>query len=237
MECNIKKENCKEDYYKAYEERYVTVHEKGMLWQSDERTIEIENTINKYSITKESAILEIGCGEGRDAIYLLDNGYNLLATDYSSAAIKKCNELTNNKYLDSFKTFDLFEDELDKKFDFIYSVCVLHMFVLKEHRNKFYKFIRKHLSTNGIAFVAVLGNGNNEFASNIENAYKMEERIVQNNNTSVIVPSTSCKIVNKITFLNEIIDNGFEVLENYVAKDIPEFSECLCAVIKVNKRL
>ena len=33
------------------------------------------------------------------------------------------------------------EGSLDEKYDFIYSIAVIHMFVIEDHRNKFYKFI------------------------------------------------------------------------------------------------
>lgn len=57
-------------YYKAYDKRYKQVHEKKLSWSSNNRTEIIEKIINKYNITKDNKILEIGCGEGRDAIYL-----------------------------------------------------------------------------------------------------------------------------------------------------------------------
>ena len=127
----------KNDYYKAYDKRYRQTYENNSLWEISERTKEVIDTLKKYKITKKSNILELGCGEGRDAIYLLDNGYNVLGVDYSFTVIDKCNELTNYKYVNNFKQLDLIENSLNEKFDFIYSVAVIHMFVLDEHRNKF----------------------------------------------------------------------------------------------------
>ena len=101
-------------YYKAYEKRYKQMYELKELWEVSERTPEVINTILKYNINKNDKILELGCGEGRDAFYLLDNGYNLLAVDYSKTVINKCNELTNNKYVNNFRQFDLIEDKLDE---------------------------------------------------------------------------------------------------------------------------
>lgn len=77
----------KEDYYKAYEKRYSQVHQTGQLWEMHKSSREVIDTINEYNITKDDKILDLGCGEGRDAIYLLDNGYNVLAVDYSTSAI------------------------------------------------------------------------------------------------------------------------------------------------------
>lgn len=132
-------------YYEAYEDRYKIVHNKGFLWETHKQTLEINKIINKYNINKKAYILDLGCGEGRDAIYLLNKGYNVYALDYSKSAILMCNKLTNNVYKDKFFSFDIFKDELTKKFDFIYSIAVIHMFVDDNDRNKFYKFIYDHL--------------------------------------------------------------------------------------------
>lgn len=67
-----------ENYYKAYDKRYKQVYENGMLWTSNENTKDVMDVIEKYHISNKSKILDLGCGEGRDAIYLLNNGYNVL---------------------------------------------------------------------------------------------------------------------------------------------------------------
>lgn len=112
-------ENKVNDYYKAYEKRYRQVYDKNTMWSSLKPTLEVLGTISEYNISKEDNILDLGCGEGRDSIYLLDNGYNVLALDYSMTVIDKCNEITNNKYKDNFKQFDIMVDNLDKKFKFV----------------------------------------------------------------------------------------------------------------------
>ena len=70
------KEN--DNYYKAYEKRYKQVYKKNMMWSSDSFTPDVINTINQFSISKSDRILDLGCGEGRDAIYLLENNYDQL---------------------------------------------------------------------------------------------------------------------------------------------------------------
>ena len=77
-------------YYEAYEERYKTAHEKGVSWAGKACTPIVMETIRKYGIRKEDDLLEIGCGEGRDAREVLKNGYRLLATDISEEAVSYC---------------------------------------------------------------------------------------------------------------------------------------------------
>ena len=74
-------------YYEAYDDRYRQIHEKNLAWFYSEPTAIVRQTIEKYSITTSHKLLELGCGEGRDAFPLLNADFDLLATDISPAAI------------------------------------------------------------------------------------------------------------------------------------------------------
>lgn len=142
-------------YYEAYDERYKQVHQKSLQWFSSLPSKIVEETITEYGISKISKILEIGCGEGRDAIYLMKNGYDLLATDVSPTAINYCKE-TFPYVSQSFKVFNCLTERINDKFDFIYAISILHMLVLDKDRNLFYQFIYEQLKENGIALIAQL---------------------------------------------------------------------------------
>lgn len=222
------------EYYKAYDQRYKQVHEKNMLWATTKNTKEVIDVIEKYKISKRDKILDLGCGEGRDASFLLNEGYNVTAIDYSNEAINKCNELTNNKYQENFKQLDIFKDLLDDKFKFIYSIAVMHMFVLDIHRNKYLKFIYNHLEDSGLALICVMGDGKKEYASDINDALKNSERKLLHNNEDVEVATTSCRIVNMDTFKNELTNNGFLIKRMWISEDIPEFDKSMCAIVTKN---
>lgn len=221
------------DYYKAYEKRYSQVYEKNMLWSSKENTPDVFECMEQYKITKKSKILDLGCGEGRDAINLLDRGYNVVAIDYSCSVIEKCKELSNNNYNDCFKQFDLINDKMNCKFDFIYSIAVLHMFVLDEHRNKFLSFIKEHLEKDGICLICVLGDGKQEFVTNVEDAFKNIKRTVLNNKTDIEIAATSCRIVNWKQLEYEISNNGLKIEKKWISTTVPEFSNSMCVVVKL----
>ncbi len=222
----------KNDYYKAYDKRYRQTYENNSLWEIQERTKEIIDTLEKYKITKKSNILELGCGEGRDAIYLLDNGYNVLGVDYSFAVIDKCNELTDYKYVNNFKQLDLIENSLNEKFDFIYSVAVIHMFVLDEHRNKFYNFIYNHLKDNGIALIISMGDGILEINSDLEKAFDDTKRVNINTNKEIMVASTSCRVKKIDEMKKEIQLNNLEILEEKIIDDVLSFDKCMLFIVK-----
>ena len=227
--------NINDEYYKAYEKRYQQVYKHNYLWSSKEPTPDVIETILKENIPSNAKILELGCGEGRDAIFLLNKNYNVLAVDYSNTVIEKCKELSNYKYNDKFKRFDIICDSLEDKYDFIYSIAVIHMFVNKKHRNKFYKFIYNHLKVNGSALIVSMGDGNKEYMTDIKKSFDNVERIVTNNDKKINVVATSCNIVNWDTFENELSNNNLVIKRKWISKKIPEFNPAMC--VSVCKRI
>ena len=86
----------------------------------------------------------------------LNKNYNIVAIDYSNTAIEKCKELSEYKYDNKFKQFDILNDKLDEKYDFIYSIAVIHMFVTEDHRNKFYRKSGFHITYQSLIQQCVL---------------------------------------------------------------------------------
>ena len=228
----MNKEKKMEQYYKAYDKRYKQVHEKNLSWSSNNRTEIIEEIIKKYNITNNSKILEIGCGEGRDAIYLLNKNYNLLATDVSAEAINYCkandpNHTTNYQVLDVLDA-----KQIHTQYDFIYSIACIHMLVLDNDRNNYYKFIYNHLTDNGIALILSMGDGVNESKSNIKEAWNNTKRIHEETKEELTIATTSCRIVNFNTLTKEIEKNNMTILEKGITKIIPGFPQIMYVLIK-----
>ena len=216
-------------YYEAYDERYKIIHQKGYSWSSDSSTPIVTDTISKYSISKESAILEIGCGEGRDAFALLNEGYNLLATDISEEAISYCRQL-KPEYSDHFKVLDCINGHHESAYDFIYSIAVIHMLVIDDDRNGFYRFIYEHLNDNGIALICSMGDGIKESASDISKAFDIVER--DHSSGSVDVPATSLRMIGFNTFEKELDCNNLSVIEKGITPSFPDFNSLLYAVVR-----
>ena len=159
-------------YYAAYDERYKTAHAQGVSWSSDISTPIVMEVIEKYHITHDHRLLEIGCGEGRDSRAVLEHGYDLMATDISPEAIAYCQKQMS-RYTHHFKVLDCLSDKLDAQFDFIYGIAVIHMLVLDEDRDAFYQFIYNHLKPNGLALICSMGDGEFEMQSDISKAFDM----------------------------------------------------------------
>ena len=93
------------------------------------------DTIKIFEKHKVKRILEIGCGQGRDALFFAQQGYEVNALDISENAVSYINKVKNELKLDNLnvKVHDIFDPfDYEKKFDFVYSNLVLQFF----HKNE-----------------------------------------------------------------------------------------------------
>ena len=215
-------------YYKAYDERYRTIHAKGFSWAGSESTPVILEKLKQYDIGKTDPVLEIGCGEGRDAVAVLKAGYRLLATDVSPEAISYCRK-SFPEYAGSFEVMDCLETDSREKFRAIFSVAIIHMLLHDSDRDGFYSFIRDHLTDDGIAVVCSMGDGETEFRTDENDAFKLKER--SHFSGKVMVAGTSCRMVSSETFSKEIERNGLAIIEQGLTSALPDFDSMLYAVI------
>ncbi|GAB5538443.1 MAG: hypothetical protein Salg2KO_05460 [Salibacteraceae bacterium] len=72
-------------------------------------------------------VLDVGCGQGRDAIALARMGYEVVGIDHSKVGIEQMNEIAVSKDLSlSGLVADIFEFQNFKSFDFILLDSMLH---------------------------------------------------------------------------------------------------------------
>ena len=220
-------------YYEAYDERYKTIHDRGYSWASDENTPIVIETIGRYQIAQDVPMLEIGCGEGRDAQFLLKKGYDLLATDVSPEAISYCRNAFPD-YEDRFQVMDCLNSVDRSRYGFIYAVAVIHMLLLDEDRQTFYRFIREHLCENGIALICSMGDGQTERMTDMGDAFKLQER--EHPSGKVMVAATSCRMVSFPSFESELSEAGLQIIEEGMTSCLPEFDALMYAVVRKTDR-
>lgn len=218
-------------YYEAYDDRYQQIHEQNLQWFSEAPSPIVVETIRAFDLSPQAKLLEIGCGEGRDAYPLLTQGFDLLATDISPEAIAFC-QRKFPEYASRFQVADCVAGTLDGQFDFVYAVAVLHMLVSEEDRNGFYRFIRTHLTRDGIALICTMGDGTFERQTDIRTAFDLCERIHEPSGKTVQIAGTSCRIVNFQTFETELAQNGLRVIKKGVTVVEPDFPQMMFAVVK-----
>ena len=216
-------------YYEAYEDRYKAVHEMGERWTADVNTPIVSEIIEEFGIGASDQMLEIGCGEGRDAGVLLARGFDLTATDVSAEAVEYCKKLYP-EYAGSFKVLDCVKDAPDGEYDFIYAVAVLHMLVDDEDRSAFLRFVRDGLAENGIGLVLSMGDGISETQSDPSKAFTLQQREL--NGKPVMLAGTSCRMVSFPHLIAELDSNGLRVVKYGITEIPKEFPEIMYAVVK-----
>lgn len=217
-------------YYEAYDDRYAQVHGAELRWFSDTPSPIVGKTMEEFGISAASSVLELGCGEGRDAKYLLQRGFNVLATDISPRAIEFCRR-DFPQGAEHFQVLDCVNGKLDREFDFIYAVAVVHMLVEDADRDGFYRFVRDHLTSDGIALICTMGDGTGEFQSDISTAFNRQARVHQQSGKTLMLAGTSCRVVNFDMFRAELRRNGFAVCKDGLTAVEPDFPTMMYAVI------
>ena len=219
----------KRKYYEAYDDRYRQVHSQNLQWFYDDPTPIVMETIKKFGIGYSHNILELGCGEGRDAYPLLKQGYKVSATDISTAAIRYAQEKFL-EFADNFAVLDCVAGVMHGKFDFIYAVAVLHMLVDDADRDAFYTFIREHLNPKGIALICTMGDGAMERQTDISTAFELQKRTHEQSGKEVQIANTSCRIVSFDRFCRELERNGLLIVEDGITSALPDFPMLMYAI-------
>lgn len=115
-------------------------------------------TVKEYvaPLKKQSRILEVGCGEGQNSIYLAKQGYtNVDAFDVSQNGINKMKELCRvnhvavNAFVDDLTTY-----QFTQKYDLIMSFGTLH-FVNKEDWKQFIIRAKENTNPDGIHIMQI----------------------------------------------------------------------------------
>ena len=218
-------------YYEAYDDRYRQIHGAGLQWFYDDPTPIVMETVDEFHITKSSKILELGCGEGRDAYPILKCGYDLTATDISEAAIRYAGQKWP-EFAGKFVVLDCVCADIPERFDFIYAVAVVHMLVEDADRDGFYTFIRKHLNPDGIALICSMGDGETERQTDIQTAFDLQSRTHEQTGREVQIASTSCRMVSFETLHEELQRNGLVVIKEGMTASEPDFPVLMYAVVK-----
>lgn len=104
---------------------------------------------------KQIKLLDVGCGEGRNAVFFARNGYDVTAFDLADAGVEKTIKLAEKigVKLNVFKA-DIVEYRLSEKFDVIFSVGALH-YIPKEIRDEIFSNYKEHTALNGIHMLSV----------------------------------------------------------------------------------
>jgi len=104
---------------------------------------------------KPYKVLDIGCGEGKDAVFLARNGYRVTAFDVSERGLSKATELAAacGVEVDFFKA-DVRDFRLETEYDIIFSSGVFH-YIPHELRQTVIDNLKANTTTSGIHVINV----------------------------------------------------------------------------------
>lgn len=134
-----------------YEQRYS---KQGYYWGLEPNRLCYE-IMRRKPPTKQYRVLDIGCGEGKDSVFLARNGYLVTAFDAAENGLEKARFLARQSgvHVDFLKA-DINDYRPTQEFDIIFSSGVIH-FLRPELREEFTQSLKAHTAVNGINVINV----------------------------------------------------------------------------------
>jgi tellurite methyltransferase len=105
--------------------------------------------------TKHLKLLDIGCGEGKDAVFFARNGYDVTAFDISDAGIEKTKRLADMARV-NVKVFkaDITDFRLNTQLDILFLSGVLH-YINPKFRREIFDNYKSYTNKDGMHFFNV----------------------------------------------------------------------------------
>ena len=99
---------------------------------------------------KDIKVLDIGCGEGKDAIYLAEKGYDVTAFDITENGIRKTKKLASERNVEvNAFIADINDFEIEEKFDIIYSTGTIQ-YLDDDKIDAFFEKVKNMTNDNGL---------------------------------------------------------------------------------------
>ncbi|MCR5511917.1 MAG: class I SAM-dependent methyltransferase [Lachnospiraceae bacterium] len=115
----------------------------------------LDELIKLCPCTPGKSVLDIGCGEGKDAVYMAEQGYSVTAFDLTENGIKKTVKLAASRgvevdaYVDDINDF-----ATDKQFDIVYSTGTVQ-YLFDENKKDFFRKLEDITKPDGIVYINV----------------------------------------------------------------------------------
>lgn len=136
----------KDEQVSIYEEEYKI---EGYYWGVEPNSV-CYQLLQIMPPFKRYKLLDIGCGEGKDAAFFARNGYEVAAFDISDAGLEKNKRLADQigVHVNVFKA-DILDFRLDSNFDILYSSGVLN-YIKPEYRHEIFDNYKQFTNVNGL---------------------------------------------------------------------------------------
>ena len=127
--------------------------------------------ILKGKVPSDARVLDVGCGEGRNGIYFIKNGFEYHGWDSDDSKLKLLEYLVQslNSHKASFQEVDLLSANPSEAFDFIICSRVLHFADSIDDFLTMWQKLVSFLASNGIIYLSMDSAIDNSLAWPIEN--------------------------------------------------------------------
>nr|TXF81835.1 class I SAM-dependent methyltransferase [Alkalicoccus halolimnae] len=140
---------------------------KHEVWEKEYRSVDNlwgftpNSMLLNYTafVSKKGKVLDVGIGEGRNALYFAQQGYEVEGLDISKTAISRCQELSEEYNLNiKAEAADIREYDVQKdEYSLIILSNVLNFFSEKD-RNEIMTKLKKGLKEDGLIYINVFDN-------------------------------------------------------------------------------
>lgn len=154
----------------------------------------------EYHLKKDSSLIELGCGNGRDSIFFAQQGINVLAVDQCVEEINALASQVNHPNI-KFLAGDFTNLKTEEKFDAIYSRFTLHS-ITEEDENNVLDWIKNNLKSDGKLLIEARGHKNE--------IYKLGEP-VENQPHAYIYENHYRRFVELKTLNRKLMERGFNI--------------------------
>lgn len=113
-----------------------------------------QSLVENIIYLKNGSVLDIACGDGRNTLFLLENGFNVTGIDFSVKALERLNRFAKrNNYSVHTKQIDLNKPNFLENVGLFDNIIINHYRLNKEQ----FKNLENHLVEGGILFVCGFG--------------------------------------------------------------------------------
>lgn len=112
--------------------------------------------VKHIDLFQKGSVLDLACGDGRNTLYLLENGFDVTGIDFSQSGLDRLRQFgaIYGERLTLQQT-DLSEDNCLKTLGKFNNILICHYRVTKQNL----RTLSAHLSENGILFITGFGEG------------------------------------------------------------------------------
>jgi ubiquinone/menaquinone biosynthesis C-methylase UbiE len=227
----------------AYEKRYRKVYEIGAeFWERLEPTETLAKFVSETRMPKRSRVIEFGCGEGRDSVFLSRKGFRVLGVDSARSALVNAKWRSKKERTGAeFVVADIRSlPTKDGVFDLAINVACLHMITDQDGRDRHLRESKRIMKAGGKYLSCNLGV---DKEISVEEFYKgrtekpgtLTSRKIKVNRQEreVFLPIIAAWPKSRTQYVEEFENAGFEVAE-IARADVKPVGECWVLVARKN---